>query len=146
MAGTPMRRFKRLSRFLAVVVRSGKVIEAESATLTPDVFPSAPDSFPDRCSWALKRIPRGRVVNSTEFLLAIGAGPAYARALPRWLKATQAEDTPIHRLLDAHFEPASWAPDAIDRLESEDLSGTSALKAASYPLSEMIWFAETDEN
>ena len=75
-----------------------EIRENDQVTITPSAFPWSPDTFRSRCARALDFLPASRIVATSEFLkAAIGASLSYLRVLPRWMKAAQAADKPVHR-------------------------------------------------
>jgi hypothetical protein len=141
LAEASMMDFRRIDRYLGLVVRGGRIREGDQAEITPSIFAPAPDSFKSRCAWALDFLPPGRVVSTLEFLTAIGASRSYLRALPRWMKAAQEAGKSAHRVLNSRLEPPSWAPDAGRLLTLEGLSQNS-YPAAQFPLTRALWFAD----
>jgi hypothetical protein len=142
LAGVPTSRFRRLARFLGMVVKSGPVESGGPVTVNPGVFESAPDDFRARTLWALERIPPARVVTSTEFLQAIGAGRSYARVLPRWIRLA-GPGKPTHRVLRADLGVPSWCADAEAVLADEGLKPAD-YRDAVFPLTEKLWFSAPD--
>ncbi len=141
MAEAPMRLFRTIDRHLGFVIRAGRITEGALVLTYPDRFPMAPDSFRDRCAWALAFLPAGKVVTSYELIRAIGASRAYLRVLPRWMSAAGVLGMPIHRVLSAHLEAPSWAPDARMKLAQEGLQAHD-YPAALYDLTHSIWFSQ----
>jgi alkylated DNA nucleotide flippase Atl1 len=139
MAESPMRYFRQIERYLAIVLQPGKVWEGEYADVQQAVFAIAPVSFADRCAWALDYIPVGRVVTSIDFLNAIGASSTYARALPRWMNLAQRQHKPVHRVLTTKLGEPSWAPNALAKLVDEGLD-PSQCPLVQYPLMNTLWF------
>jgi hypothetical protein len=133
-----VRSFRKLGRYLALIVREGVVSEQAPIHVSPGVYRSAPMGFAARCRWALGSIPEGCATSATEFLLAIGASSAYARALPRWMRSAGNSGAPIHRVLTSRMEEPSWSPNAYRELSKERYAGELYPKAA-YPLSRAIW-------
>ena len=138
LAGVPMSRFRRLARFLGVVVKSGLMESGGPVAVDPCVFESVPDDFRARALWAMDRIPPASIVTSTEFLLAIGASRSYARVLPRWIRLA-GSDQPIHRVLRADLGVPSWCADAEALLAEEGLKPADYHEAI-FPITEKLWF------
>ncbi|MHA7268388.1 MOSC domain-containing protein [Arthrobacter sp. HLT1-20] len=87
IADVPMTRFRNLKRYLGLVVDDESIVTVGSAvTIYPDMFDVWEDDFRGRVTHALRLVPEGERVLSTELLFAIGAGKVYARALPRWVQ------------------------------------------------------------
>ncbi|MEU4769010.1 hypothetical protein AB0H12_37755 [Actinosynnema sp. NPDC023794] len=139
LAGVANRRFRGIRRYLGVVVREGVVVQGSELEVYPAVYPSSPDSFVDRASWALESIPRGRFMTSMQFLLAIGAGKAYARALPGWLRKAQDAGKPVHRVLTAQLSAGSWEPLSLELLRTEGVRDVPR-GPQTFDLMSVLWF------
>lgn len=129
--------FRQIRRYLAVVLQGGVVETGMSASIQLGVYPESPDDFRARCAWALDYIPKGLFVRAPEFLEAIGAGPAYARTLPRWMTAAKAVGKPVHRVLSAGLTSPSWCNEALTLLANEQASGP---EPAQFDLMQVLWF------
>lgn len=139
MAEVPMSRFRKIERYLGVVLQAGEIIEEDQARIHTGIFEPVPHDFRTRCAWALDRIPPGRIVASLDFLTAIGAARSYLRVLPRWMQAAAQAGRPAHRVLNTQLGAPSWAPDAEARLSTEGLPRED-YAAARYPLADALWF------
>lgn len=139
LANVKVARLRNITRYLAVVISCGRVSSGDAARLQPKVFASAPEDFRTRCVWAIDSIPKGRVVNSVDFLNAVGASASYARVLPRWLNYAKASGQPVHRVLTATLAAPSWAPDALHRLANEGVT-LCELGQAQFSLTQQLWF------
>ncbi|MGH3924498.1 MAG: MOSC domain-containing protein, partial [Pseudonocardiaceae bacterium] len=140
MAEVPVSRFRKIERYLGVVLRAGEITEEGRAEIHVGVFESVPCDFRTRCAWALDRIPPGRIVTSLDFLAAIGAARGYLRVLSRWMQASSQAGRPAHRVLTAQLDAPSWARDAQALLRVEGLT-RGDYAAARYPLADALWFA-----
>ena len=89
LAGVPVSKFRNLRRYLGLILEGGSVTVGSAVTAYPDVFDAWEDNFRDRAVSALRLVPDGERVLSTELLYAIGAGKVYARALPRWVQFSE---------------------------------------------------------
>jgi alkylated DNA nucleotide flippase Atl1 len=143
LAGSPMRRFREVRRYLAVVVSSGEIPEGSMLSVQHGVYESVPEDFASRCGWAVGRIPPGRVVSSLELISAIGASRSYLRTLPRWMAAAAREGQPVHRVLNAQLAAPSWAPNAHEKLLQEGLDH-QGLASSQYALTDALWFHHLD--
>jgi alkylated DNA nucleotide flippase Atl1 len=139
MADVPTSRFREISRYLGLVVNGGSTAIGDPVTCQPGVWESAPDSFRERCAWAVGQIPPGRLVTSVDLLVAIGASRSYLRALPRWMASAGQASKPIHRVLTAAHTAPSWSPDAQGRLAAEGVAPADFAEVR-YPLSRALWF------
>lgn len=137
LAGVRMPRFREIERYLAIVVRGGNLGTGIAASTQLGVYPEAPGEFRTRCAWALDYIPAGKVVGAQDFLVAIGAGPAYARTLPRWMASAKAMGKPVHRVLAAGFTAPSWCTEALVLLAQE---GAGSPRDACFDLTQELWF------
>lgn len=139
LAMAPMRRFRRLKRYCGMILDDGFIsLRDPQAGFIPHRYPAVPDAFMERCLWAAKQIPSGKVVPSIQFLTAIGASASYARVLPRWLAAADLADAPVHRILTSRLTNPSWCPDAVDQLEAEGLA-RSDLHLHQFGLARHLW-------
>lgn len=137
LAGVRTSRFREIERYLAIVVRGGTLRRGVTASTQLGVYPEAPESFRERCAWALDHIPQGRVVGALDFLDAIGAGSAYARTLPRWMAAAKAVGKPVHRVLTTNMTAPSWCPEAAAVLAGEQVFNPGT---ARFDLMQELWF------
>jgi hypothetical protein len=139
LSGVPMRRFREIDRYLAIVLQAGQMYYDDPVAIQPHVFDASPDDFRTRCCWALDKIPRGRLVTNVDFLTAIGASRSYLRALPRWLHSAAALGKPVHRVLTSQLSTPSWAPDALSTLKREG-ADLSSLSDSVISFTETLWF------
>lgn len=139
LANVPNRRFQRIRRYLGLVLHGGALDQNTEFTVDPDIYPSCPDTFAERAAWALDHVPPGHYVTSMGFLHAIGAGSAYTRALPGWLRKAANNGKPVHRVLAAGASAGSWQPLAIELLASERSCGA----ITEFDLMTALWFQDT---
>lgn len=86
LADVPMTRFRNLKRYLGLVITDDSAVALGSpVSAHPDMFEAWEDDFRGRVTRALRFVPDGQQVLSTELLFTIGASKGYARALPRWV-------------------------------------------------------------
>lgn len=140
MAEARMSDFRKIDRYLGLVVREGRLSEGELAVVQRNAYPAAPDTFKERCAWAIESIPEGHIVTSLELLRAIGASRSYLRVLPRWLSSAQAMGQPVHRVLTTALTAPTWAPDAIRILTEEGLPKGKYSKYQ-FPLTSTLWYS-----
>ncbi len=139
LAMAPMRHFRRLQRYCGMILEDGFIsLRDPQAGFIPHRYPAVPDAFMERCLWAARQIPSGKVVPSIQFLTAIGASSSYARVLPRWLSAANLADAPVHRVLTSRLTSPSWCPDALDRLEAEGVARPD-LHMHQFDLARHLW-------
>ncbi|MBW4519086.1 MAG: MGMT family protein [Scytolyngbya sp. HA4215-MV1] len=84
--------------YLGRAVRDGSIRVGDTATLIPDQFPAIPQDTPGRFYDFVARIPMGKVVSTTDVLLALGMTKAYCRVLPQLMKRAPKE-IPVHRVI-----------------------------------------------
>jgi alkylated DNA nucleotide flippase Atl1 len=86
----------------------------------------------DRFVAFVSRIPEGRVVSTSDLLLALGVNRAYYRTIPRWLK-TAPSTLPIHRLVSSRGGLlTTHLPDQANQLQAEGVSITNGIVSAIY--------------
>lgn len=83
---------------LGRVVGSGQIQVGDPVTPTVYTLPAMPETVRDRLDQFLARIPAGKVVRTSDILLALGLFRSYYRVLPRLLKTGNAE-LPVHRVV-----------------------------------------------
>lgn len=138
MAEAPMRDFRRIQRFLAIVKQGGRIDEQSPVASRRSVYPAVPPDFPARCLWALRHIPSGCATSANEFLLSIGASSSYARVLPRWMRQAEMAGGATYRVLTAGMTAPSWAPDAYARLRAEGYN-IRRDSTVVFPLVDTLW-------
>ena len=105
--------------FLAMVVKGGLVKENDNVTLTDYQFPYLSDEVKGRFWEFIARIPRGKVVNTSDLLVALGVSRAYYRAIPTFLKKADTS-LPIHRLVNVEGRLLDkFIPDQSELLSRE---------------------------
>jgi alkylated DNA nucleotide flippase Atl1 len=140
LAQCRMPEFRNIERYLAIVLTEGLCAPGDHVTVEPGLWPDVPKEFRHRAEWAVRQIPQGLATTSLDFLKAIGASPAYARVLPRWLHAAALRGASVHRVLTAHLTQPSWAPNAYSLLQAEGI--TDPLHLAKYDLTHALWFTD----
>ncbi|MBD2182916.1 MGMT family protein [Planktothrix sp. FACHB-1355] len=86
--------------FLGIVVKDGVIELGDEVSLTSQLFPALPDDTKGRFNEFVRRIPPGKVVKTSDLLLALGVSKAYYRTIPIFLKKAS-RDLPIHRIVRA---------------------------------------------
>lgn len=94
------RKIKGQRGMLGMVVRDGVVDMGDSVTLVPYQFPPIPESTRGKFEEFISRIPVGKVVTTSDLLLALGLTNSYYRSIPTFLKKSP-PDLPIHRIVAA---------------------------------------------
>ncbi|WP_413265158.1 MOSC domain-containing protein [Floridanema flaviceps] len=94
------KRIKGKRGFLGMIIRDGQVLAGDEITLAPYQFKPLPDEAKGRFAEFVQRIPSGKVVKTTDLLMAMGVSKAYARAIPTFLKKANSQ-LPIHRIVRA---------------------------------------------
>ncbi|MFQ3616037.1 MAG: MOSC domain-containing protein [Cyanobacteriota bacterium] len=85
---------------LAMVISDGVVRVGDRATVLPQTFPSVPNDTRGKLHEFVARIPPGRVVRTTELLVALGLTASHYRVIPVLLKKADA-GLPVHRVVGA---------------------------------------------
>jgi alkylated DNA nucleotide flippase Atl1 len=117
---------------LGMVIAAGVVWRGDAVTVLPQQFPVLPERAGDRFTEFVARIPPGKVVRTTELLLALGLTPSYYRTIPTFLKKAAA-DVPIHRILAADSSLMSrHMPQQMQRLQAEGVEVVNQRVAALY--------------
>lgn len=116
-----VKRSKGKRGMLGMVIRDGVVHQGDPVTVLPQQFPVLSERAGDRFTEFVSRIPSGRVVNTTNLLLALGVTPSYYRTIPSFLKRA-APDVPVHRVVSADGSLLSrHLPQQMQRLQAEGI-------------------------
>lgn len=94
------KRIKGQRGFLGMVVRDGQIWAGDEVKLTAYQFKPLPDEAKGRFAEFVQRIPTGKVVKTTDLLMAMGVSKAYALTIPTFLKKANPH-LPIHRIVRA---------------------------------------------
>ncbi|NJO70574.1 MAG: hypothetical protein HC825_00380 [Oscillatoriales cyanobacterium RM1_1_9] len=107
--------------FLGFVIQGGEVFPEDIIRLTSDRFPALGDRAKERFWEFVPRIPAGKVVRTSNLLLALGVSSAYYRAIPTFLK-TAIQSLPVHRIVaaDGSLLPR-YIPDQAQQLWAEGI-------------------------
>ena len=93
-----MKKIKNRRGFLGMVIQGGIIQPEDEISLTFYQFPSLSEQVKHRFDEFISRIPKRKVVNTGDLLLALGVSQGYYRAIPTFIK--KADDSlPIHRIL-----------------------------------------------
>ena len=84
--------------FLGMVVEGGEIRQADEITHLPYQLSFLPDEPKGRFNELVCRIPRGKVINTSDLLLGLGLQRGYSRAVASWIKST-GKDIPVHRIV-----------------------------------------------
>lgn len=84
---------------LGVVVQSGLVKLNDPVSLLAKSYPPILKVPYQRFLWFIRQVPSGRVVTYKQIIVAIGATPSYARAIPGYIKRAVLENVPLHRIV-----------------------------------------------
>lgn len=87
--------------FLAMVVKSGTVTVGDTVAITDYTLPVLSDSVKRRFQEFVARIPPGKVVTTSDLILALGVSDAYYRVIPTLIKKF-AGNLPVHRIVAAN--------------------------------------------
>lgn len=127
-----VKRSKGKRGMLGMVVGDGIVRQGDTVTVLPERFPMLSDRVGDRFTEFVARIPPGKVVRTTDLLLALGLTKGYYRALPMYLKKAAAT-VPIHRIVAADSSLLSQhIPDQLQRLQAERVEVVNQRVSAFY--------------
>lgn len=85
---------------LAMVIGDGVVRVGDQAVVLSQTFPAIPNDTRGKLREFVARIPPGRVVRTTELLVALGLTASHYRAIPVLLKKADA-GLPVHRVVGA---------------------------------------------
>jgi alkylated DNA nucleotide flippase Atl1 len=106
---------------LAMVIRDGAVRVGDRAVVLPQTFPAVPNDTRGKLHEFVARIPPGRVVRTTELLVALGLTASHYRAIPVLLKKADA-GLPVHRVVGAGGRLLTQhLPDQAERLAAEQV-------------------------
>jgi alkylated DNA nucleotide flippase Atl1 len=88
---------------LGMVVRDGIVDVGDAVTLVSHQFPPIPNTTRGKFEEFVSRIPIGKVVRTSDLLLALGLTNSYYRSIPTFLKKSPPH-IPSHRIVAANGE------------------------------------------
>ncbi|BAU41052.1 MOSC domain-containing protein [Leptolyngbya sp. O-77] len=104
---------------LAMVISDGMVQVGDRAIVLPQTFPAIPNDTRGKLHEFVARIPLGRVVRTTELLVALGLTASHYRAIPVMLKKAEA-GLPVHRVVGAGGRLLTQhLPNQAERLTAE---------------------------
>ncbi len=116
-----VKRSKGKRGMLGMVIRDGVVRQGDLVTVLPEQFPVLSERVGDRFTEFVCRIPSGRVVTTTNLLLALGVTPSYYRTIPSFLKRAAA-NVPVYRVVAADGSLLSrHLPQQLQRLQAEGI-------------------------
>lgn len=105
--------------WLGVAVSGGVVRPGDAARLAPGPatppYPEVPDAVADRFAWIAAQIPAGRVMTYRTMLAALGAAPAYSRALPGYARRFGVADRVVREARDPWTGADLYVTPAPDR-------------------------------
>jgi alkylated DNA nucleotide flippase Atl1 len=84
--------------FLGMVIKSGRIQIDDEAVFTDYYFPPLSEHVRERFEQFVSRIPVGKVVRTSDLILALGVTKSYYRVIPTWLKKA-ASGLPVHRIV-----------------------------------------------
>ena len=93
-----MKKIKIRRGFLGFVIEGGEIKKNDQVTVTPYQFPCLTDQFKPRFAEFIDRIPDGKLVNTTDLLLALGVSKAYYRSIPILIKKAKSS-LPTYKLV-----------------------------------------------
>jgi len=108
--------------FLGVVTQSGKIAIGDQVQMANHCFSALPDVNRDRFAAFVARIPAGRVVRTSDLLLALGWTPGFYRAIPTFIKKA-APSLTVHRIVTVDGALLKkYMPDQAQQLEAEGVN------------------------
>ena len=93
-----IKKIKSRRGFLGMVVEGGEVRRADKITDLPYQLSFLPDEPKGRFNELVSRIPKGKVINTSDLLLGLGLQQGYSRAVASWIKSA-GKDIPVHRIV-----------------------------------------------
>jgi alkylated DNA nucleotide flippase Atl1 len=106
---------------LAMAIADGVVRVGDRAVVLPQTFPPVPNDTRGKLHEFVARIPPGRVVRTTELLVALGLTASHYRVIPVLLKKADA-GLPVHRVVGAGGRLLTQhLPDQAERLAAEQV-------------------------
>jgi alkylated DNA nucleotide flippase Atl1 len=107
--------------FLGIVIKSGKIHIGDTAAIAPYQFPAIPETTRGKFEEFVARIPVGKVVSTTNLLLALGLTHSYYRSIPILLKKSPTH-LPVHRIVSANGKLLTQhIPQQYNALHDEDV-------------------------
>jgi alkylated DNA nucleotide flippase Atl1 len=105
--------------FLGVVTRSGQIAIGDAVQVANHRFSLLPEVNRDRFAVFVARIPPGRVVRTSDLLLALGWTAGFYRTIPTLIKKA-APNLPTHRIVTIDgVLLKKYLPDQAQQLEAE---------------------------
>lgn len=116
-----MRQIKGHRGVLGMVVQDGLIQVGDPVAIAPQSFPALSDIPKERFFEFVARIPVGKVVRTSDVILALGVLSSYYRAIPILMKKAPA-DLPVHRIVarDASLLP-QHIPHQREALQAEGI-------------------------
>lgn len=84
--------------YLGRAVQDGNIHVGDDVMLIPDRFPAIPQDTASQFYDFVARVPAGKVVRTTDVLLALGMTQSYCRILPQLMKRAP-QGIPVHRVV-----------------------------------------------
>lgn len=84
--------------FLGMVVKSGRIQVGDEVIFTDSYFSPLSEFVKERFEQFVARIPVGKVVRTSDLILALGVTKSHYRVIPTWIKKF-ANDLPVHRIV-----------------------------------------------
>jgi alkylated DNA nucleotide flippase Atl1 len=119
--------------FLGMVVKSGSVTVGDAIVPTSHAFAELSDIAKNRFQEFVARIPSGKVVTTSDLVLALGVTDSHCRVIPTLIKTAPAH-LPVHRIVAVNGRLfAQHMPDQADRLSKEGIEVVSNGAIVSVP-------------
>ncbi|RYG36027.1 hypothetical protein EON81_10945 [bacterium] len=104
---------------LGVVIEGGTVCIGDRAERLQSAYPVLPERLTDRLAWIIVQIPKGKVVGYSALAHLAGVSRAYLRAFPGILRRLEAQNVPIHRVVDSKGRLIGCVHNQKEKLERE---------------------------
>lgn len=89
--------------FLGMIIESGEIKINDKIILTDEKYPFLSDSAKERFVEFINRIPIGKVIKTSDIILALGLAKGYYRAIPSYLKSFDGI-IPTYRIVNVQGE------------------------------------------
>ncbi len=113
------KRIQQQRGWLGMVVQSGAIAVGDPVRPTVHRLPALPHDVKGRFYELLARIPAGKVITTSDLIVALGVTPSYYRVFPTFIKQA-ASHLPVHRVVAIAGDLfAQSMPEQAERLRAE---------------------------